>query len=109
MAAVAELAADLKVPPFPAALSYLWKAYLRLRRRKSVGFSAHNKIEWPDILAFVALTRTRLAPWEVALIEDLDDIFLRAQDEAREGTAAEQSAAARDGLALAAKRHVVAR
>lgn len=69
-----------------------------------MGFAGHDKIEWPDIQAFVSLTRTRLAPWEVALVEDLDDIFLNAMSEAREGTDAENAAAAKDALTNAGKK-----
>lgn len=89
------------------ALTYLWKAYLRLRRRKSPGFNGPNKIEWPDIDAFLRRSGTYLAPWEIALIEDVDDVFLSAMSESREGTEAEKAEAARDGLAQAGKRHVV--
>lgn len=103
MATVAELTAELATPPFPESLAYIWKAYRRIRRRKSMGFSGPNKIEWPDIQAFVSMTKTHLVPWEVALVEDLDDIFLNAMAEAQEGTEAEQSAAAADALAAAGK------
>lgn len=94
---------ELATPPFPTAVNYLWKIYLRIRNRKSSGFAGPNKIEWPDIQAFVSLTRTRLAPWEVAIIEKLDDVYLVAMSEAREGTDAENAAAARDALAQAGK------
>ena len=38
-----------------------------------------NPISWPDIDAFVRQSRTVLAPWEIRLIEDLDDLFRVAQ------------------------------
>lgn len=60
----------------PIALTYLWQVYHRLRRRKgSTGFGA-APIEWPDIDAFVRNAKVRLAPWEIEMIEDLDDLFL---------------------------------
>lgn len=67
------------MPPFPMALAYLWNAYWRMRRRKGAGMSGHAPIEWPDIDAFVRLGGERLAPWEVEIIEQLDDAFLAAQ------------------------------
>lgn len=58
---------------------YLWSAFQRIRRRKGGnGFSA-MPIEWPDIDAFVRNSGVRLAPWEVATIEKLDDLFLSAK------------------------------
>ncbi|WP_420844794.1 phage tail assembly chaperone [Jiella avicenniae] len=71
-----ELEAALHVPPIPSALEYLWAAYHRIRRRKAWGFNGPAPIEWPDIDAFVRHSRNPLAPWEVALIEDIDDLYL---------------------------------
>ena len=75
------------MPPFPVAMAYLWKAYMRLRRRKSMGFNGLNKIEWPDIDAFMRASRFPLAPWEIEIIEDLDDIYCRVSADIRAGTA----------------------
>lgn len=73
---LAEYQADIYCPPAPQALYYLWTAFNRLRRRKgSNGFGA-SPIGWPDIDAFVRNTKCELAPWEVEIIEDLDDLFL---------------------------------
>lgn len=58
------------------ALEYLWRAFNRLRRRKGGNGFAALPIEWPDIDAFVRNTRFDLAPWEIEIIEDLDDLFL---------------------------------
>jgi len=38
-----------------------------------------NPIEWPDLEAFCRLTGMRLAPWEISIIERLDDCFLKVQ------------------------------
>lgn len=65
------------MPPFPTALGYLWKTYFRLRRRCSVGFSGPNPLSWRDIDAFTRQTRFALAPWEVDIIERLDDAYLQ--------------------------------
>jgi len=77
--------AELETPAFPAALGYLWQAYLRLARRRGSGASGANPIAFTEIEAFQRLTGQRLAPWEVALIEELDDMqraeFARAREE----------------------------
>ena len=68
--------AELVGPPLPLPLAYLWRTFLRIRRRKgSNGFSA-NPIEWPDIDAFVRNSRLNLAPWEIEVVEALDDLWL---------------------------------
>jgi len=64
------------VPELPPAVAYLWRTFMRIRRRRGGnGFSA-SPIEWSDIDAFMRLSGVRLAPWEVEVIEDLDDAWL---------------------------------
>lgn len=65
------------MPPFPAALAYLWRAYLRLRRRCGSGFSGPQPVGWTEIYAFAQLSGIVLAPWEIDLIEAVDDLYLR--------------------------------
>jgi hypothetical protein len=76
-AEVAALEGELALPAFPAELGYLWRAYVRLRRRGGVGFSGALPLAWHDIDAYCRLTRTRFAPWEIEILEALDDSFLR--------------------------------
>lgn len=73
---VEEITRDLELPPFPRALFYLWRSFNRIRRRKSMGFATPNPIEWPDIKAFMFCTKEKFAPWEIELIESLDDLYL---------------------------------
>jgi hypothetical protein len=68
--------AALACPPLPPALKYVWQAFNRLRRRKGSNGFAIDPIGWPDIDAFVRFSRLALTPWEVELIEDLDNLFL---------------------------------
>jgi hypothetical protein len=69
---IARYQAELACPPFPRALSYLWRTFQRLRnRRTSSGFGV-NPITWVDLGEFTRLTGTRLAPWEIEVIEELD-------------------------------------
>jgi hypothetical protein len=67
------------LPEFPRELGYLWRAYHRLRKRTGDGFSSANPISWRDVEAFEYVTRFRFAPWEVELIETIDDAFRSPQ------------------------------
>lgn len=64
------------MPDFPREVAYLWTIYHRLRRRVSAGFAGPNPIGWEHIDAFVRRSGFQLAPWEVELIEMIDDAFL---------------------------------
>jgi hypothetical protein len=69
------------MPPFPLSLQYLWVAYHRIRRRKGGNGFSVSPIEWGDIDAFIRLTHVDLVPWEINLIERLDDAFVAAPSE----------------------------
>jgi hypothetical protein len=66
------------LPPFPVPLRYLWNAFIRLSNRRPVGFAA-SLIPWSEIDAFQRVTRFRLAPWEIQIIERLDAMFVSEQ------------------------------
>lgn len=72
-----EYEAELSCPELPPALDYLWKIYRRLRRRTGNGFGL-TPIEWPAIDAFLRHAGISLAPWEIEVIEEVDDLFLIA-------------------------------
>ena len=59
-------------------LLYLWTAYHRLRRRKGGNGFGVSPLEWTDIDAFNRLSALNLLSWEVAMLERLDDVFLKA-------------------------------
>lgn len=71
-----EIEAELAMPPFPDAVGYLWTAYWRIRSRRGGNGWGANPIEWGDIADFVRLSGMHLVPWEVAIIEALDDAWL---------------------------------
>ena len=73
----------LACPPLPPALAYLWTIYRRLRRRKGGGFGP-QPVEWPDIDAFLRHARIVLAPWEIEVIEEIDDLFLSATAQSKD-------------------------
>lgn len=81
---IAEYEAALFVPPLPRPANYIWRMFTRLRSRKgSNGFGA-GPLEWPDIAAFCALARISFTPWELEIVELLDDLFVAAHSKARE-------------------------
>ncbi|MBW9062373.1 hypothetical protein JNB71_03480 [Rhizobium herbae] len=79
---IARYEAELALPPFPYALQYLWDAFNRIRRRKGSDFAGPAPISWPDIDAFCRHSRLYLHPWEIAIIEQLDDLYLKVTDKA---------------------------
>jgi hypothetical protein len=75
----AELEAEISLPPYPLSLDYLWSIYSRLRRRKGAGQFGPLPIEWPDIEAFCRIGKISLSPWEIEIIETLDDLYLATE------------------------------
>lgn len=72
----AEIEAQLAVPPLPPAITYLWRTFMRLHtRRQSTGMGP-ARIGWSELSAFQQMTGTRLSPWEIGLLEQLDDVAL---------------------------------
>lgn len=69
-----------------------------------MGFNGFDKIEWPDIDAFLRRSGARLFPWEVEIVEDIDDIFCREMAQGREATEAEAAQAAKETVTNTAKR-----
>jgi hypothetical protein len=82
VAKIAQFNDELKLPEFPKELGYLWRVYQRIRRRMSSGFAGPNPIGWIDIDAFVRQTKFPLAPWEIELLEAIDDAYLEPQAQA---------------------------
>lgn len=80
------------MPPFPEALGYLWRIYLRLRRRTSSGFAGPNPIGWQAIDAFIRRSGIRLSPWEIETIESIDDLFVYRDETAAPKSAGESRA-----------------
>lgn len=77
---IAEIEADLAMPPFPEPLGHLWRAYLRLRRRAAGGVSGPNPVGWQDIDAFIRRSGVGLAPWEIEVLERIDDLFVHGDE-----------------------------
>jgi hypothetical protein len=77
----AEYEEELWMPEFPMAAMYLWRAYHRMRGRKGGNGFGVSPLEWSDIEAFNRMSGMRLLPWEVTMIEKMDDLWLRSMAE----------------------------
>jgi hypothetical protein len=66
---------ELQMPDFPTPVQYLWNTFRRLSHRRTSGAYGPNPITWQDIDAFCRVTRMSLVPWEIEVIEMLDDMW----------------------------------
>lgn len=55
---------------------YLWRLFNRIRSRKGSSGFGRSPIEWPDLDAFQRLSGITLRPFELEMIEMLDDLCL---------------------------------
>lgn len=67
------------------ALHYVWEIFWRLRGRKGGGLSGPEPFSWSELEALVRLTGWRLSPWEIRLVEMLDNLYLAADREHNAG------------------------
>lgn len=75
-ARIAELEEELRVPPLPPCLTYLWNIFCRLSSRRTSNGFGPNLITYLDIDAFQRVTRFNLTAWEVEMIETVDRLYL---------------------------------
>jgi hypothetical protein len=47
------------------------------------GFSGPDPIGWADIDAFIRRSGTNLTPWEIEILERIDDLFLHPEQTSR--------------------------
>jgi hypothetical protein len=67
--------ADLDVPPIPAGFGYLLDWFNELHRRRGVGPNGPSPLSWSDVDAWARRTDRDPCPWELAVIERLDDAY----------------------------------
>lgn len=79
---IAELEAELALPPFPEELRYLWQAFLHIRRRKG-GAWPPPPLSDSDLLAYSQVHQEYLRPWEMGVLFDLDDQWMAAFTDAK--------------------------
>jgi hypothetical protein len=63
-------------PPLPVMAERTWGAFHRLRRRCPVS-EGPSPWTWEALDAFLRLTGIELSPWEIELLEMLDDAWIR--------------------------------
>jgi hypothetical protein len=61
---------------------YLWKIFSSIRRRKGSNGFGPSAIEGQDIESYERRHQMKLAPWEHEAIENLDDVYMKVQNEA---------------------------
>lgn len=71
-----KLEGELQLPHLPPSVAHLWEMYFRIRRRKGSNGFGPVPIEWPDIDAFIRVSGTSVRPWEVRIVEAIDDAYL---------------------------------
>jgi hypothetical protein len=61
------------------AIEYLWVAFWRIRSRRGGNGWGASPLSWGDVADFIRLSGMHLAPWEVSIIETLDDLWLASR------------------------------
>lgn len=64
-------------PDMPPFLEYLWSWWLRLTRRRGCGF-APEPLNHSQLADFFRLIGIDPQPWEIDLLERIDDLYLEA-------------------------------
>jgi hypothetical protein len=72
---------ELKVPPLPEELAYLWHLFWRLNRKRQNGMGV-NPLASAEILAWQARQGVQFEPWEHEVIDRLDTLFVVHQNKA---------------------------
>jgi len=67
-------------PPLPPAVAHIWAAFIRLHNRRGGGMGP-APLMWTEIEAFARLTGASFDPWELELIEALDNVFARVRND----------------------------
>lgn len=70
-----------------------------------MGANGINKVEWPDIDAFIRRAKVDLTAWEIEIIENLDDVYCiaMAQDNNEPLIPSDANAALREDFARAGR------
>lgn len=61
-------------------MRYLWTAFRRIRNRNGGNGYGPTPISWADLDAFDRLSGLRLLPWEIEIIELLDDLNMASRN-----------------------------
>lgn len=69
------------VPPFPDLVTHVWAAFLELHNGRTYGMSGPNPISYDTIYFWCCMTGIELTPWEISVIKDLDNEYIKAMGE----------------------------
>lgn len=65
---------------------YLLQWFWRLRNRNKSGFNGPDPVSWEALDAWVRLSGDNPEPWEINVLEALDDAYVAAVDRAQSKT-----------------------
>jgi hypothetical protein len=76
---------ELRPPPFPQQLKYVWEMFLDMHKGRGEGFSGPTALTWEAIAAWCNLTDTVLSSTELRIIKTLDRVWLETMRESDNG------------------------
>lgn len=71
-----ELERELDLPPLPWCLVYLWSQFIRLSNRRGSNGFGPSLLTYTEIEAFQRLSGFHFTPWEIEMIEVIDQSYL---------------------------------
>jgi hypothetical protein len=71
--------AALETGELPAAAAHVWQWFIQLHSRRPYGPSGPLPVPWSEILAWAELTGNAPLPWEVDLIQALDNAWFASR------------------------------
>lgn len=70
---------DLENPhEFPRLLSHVWSFFCELQSARTAGFSGANPLSYSEIESWCRLSGNSLTPYDVAVIKQLDNTYMKA-------------------------------
>lgn len=69
------------VPPFPELAIHIWSAFLELHNGRTYGMSGPNPISYDTVYFWCQMTGIELTPWELGVVKDLDNEYIKAMGE----------------------------
>ncbi|MGI9143584.1 MAG: phage tail assembly chaperone [Fluviibacter sp.] len=68
-------------PPFPELAIHIWSAFLELHNGRTYGMSGPNPISYDTVYFWCQMTGIVLTPWELGVVKDLDNEYIKAMGE----------------------------
>lgn len=69
------------LPPFPDLVTHIWAAFIELHNGRTYGMSGPNPISYDTIYFWCCMTGIELTPWEISVVKDLDNEYIKAMGE----------------------------